>query len=139
MKNLLKFLVAIPCAAIPALYAGFLHFIIIYGSLMEVKDTFWGVICGIISIFVLCYAEHWIQFFYPYFAILFFKLMENFRRLVYLQVIFHLAVVVYTIYLLCTHFNYEHTSQYIFAGILVLILIGLHIDYISKGLSLANS
>lgn len=133
MKKFLYFLAAIPCAIIPAVFAGFIHLILMYGILTAITDEFWKIVVGVILVVVFSYADNWIQSFYPYLAYPFYKIVGRHRKYVALQKLAHLIVVAIAIYYIFTCFPFEYLSQYIFAGVLCAIMFGLHWDYCKKG------
>ena len=133
MKNFTLFLAALPCAIIPAIFAGFIHLILTYGILTVITDEFWKIVVGVILVVIFAYADNWIQSFYPYLAYPFFKIVGKHRQFMFLQKLTHFIVLALAVYLLFTYFPFKCLSQYIFAGVLCAVMFGLHWDYCKKG------
>ena len=133
MKKFFLFLSAIPCAVVPAIYAGIIHLVLMYAILTAITDDFWRIVIGVILVVLFAYADNWIQSFYPYLAYPFFKIVGKHREYMFLQKVAHLAVVALAAYFIFTRFPFNCMSQYIFAGVLCAVMFGLHWDYCKKG------
>ena len=110
MKKLLYFLSAIPCAVVPALFAGVIHLVLMYAILTAITEDFWRIVIGVVLVVIFAYADNWIQSFYPYLAYPFFKIVGKHRQFMFLQKVAHFTVVALAIYLIFTRFPFTSSS-----------------------------